>query len=47
MNQITHLIKTFTPVVIASGAKQSSAMSGQAGLPRHCAPRNDVVGEGA
>jgi hypothetical protein len=45
MNQIAHLIKTFTFAVIASGARQSSALVGQTGLPRRFAPRND--GEGA
>jgi hypothetical protein len=27
--------------VIASEARQSSALFGQSGLPRRCAPRND------
>jgi hypothetical protein len=30
--------------VIASVAKQSSALVGQSGLPRRCAPRNDGFG---
>jgi hypothetical protein len=30
--------------VIASGAKQSSALVGQSGLLRRCAPRNDGAG---
>ena len=47
MIPLAHLTKTFTPFVIASGAKQSSALAGGAGLPRRCAPRNDVEGVSA
>jgi hypothetical protein len=39
MNQIAHLIKTFTLAVIASEAKQSRLCAASVGLPR-CA-RND------
>ncbi len=48
MNITTHSIKTLTPAVIASGARQSSPLANalfvQSGLPRRYAPRND--GEG-
>jgi hypothetical protein len=44
MNRIINLIKIFTPAVIASEAKQSSALVGISGLPRRCASRNDGTG---
>jgi hypothetical protein len=44
---IAHIIKTFTPAVIASEAKQSSTLVGQSGLPRRFAPRNDGNGVSA
>jgi hypothetical protein len=47
MNTIAHLIKTFTRAVIASGARQSSALVGQSGLLRRFAPRNDGLGDPA
>jgi hypothetical protein len=37
---------TFTLSVIASGAKQSSALVGESGLPRRFTPRNDGTGVG-
>jgi hypothetical protein len=33
-----------SPSVIASAARQSSALVGQSGLLRRCAPRNDGAG---
>jgi hypothetical protein len=42
MNQITHLIKTFTLAVIASEARQSRLFAASAGLPRFA--RNDGRG---
>jgi hypothetical protein len=38
---------SFTPAVIASEAKQSSALVGISGLPRRCASRNDGTGASA
>jgi hypothetical protein len=42
---VAQIIKTLTLAVIASEARQSSALVGQSGLLRRFAPRND--GEGA
>ncbi len=45
MTTIIDLVETFTPAVTPSGARQSSALVGQSGLPR-CA-RNEDKGERA
>jgi hypothetical protein len=41
MNTQIYRIKPFTRAVIASGARQSSALVGPSGLLRRAAPRND------
>jgi hypothetical protein len=41
MNQIIDHLNPISLAVIASEARQSSALFGQSGLPRRFAPRND------
>jgi hypothetical protein len=44
MNVVTYFIKTTPSFVIASEARQSSALVGQSGLLRRFTPRNDELG---